>query len=415
MNPGVAVRVFVLLFCTQLVVIMDRMASNFLGPFLARDLQLSHEQIGLLAAATGLCWAVSALVFGMVADRVGRRRVLLPAVVVFSCSSILSGFATSFHELLAARALLGLAEGPCFAVTMALAEAFAPPGQRARRVGMVNSAGPLAAGLTPLIVTQVAVLFSWRAGFWSVALPGLVLAVLLWRWMPEPERAAGPAHAEGGARRQVFGNPQVWLCMVGALGLISSVLSFVVFCPLYLTQSVGLDDRTTGMIMSASGFGGVLWSFFGAGIADRVGRRPALFGLAALNALCVGLFLVPALLARPMLLGVLVFVLSSGPAVGALIMGVLPAEIAGRRHAATAIGFTSIGAEIFGGSATPAFAGWLAARGGLSLTLWLSVASGLVVAVVALLLRETRPASPLAAEAAAGPAAAPVHTQGRAA
>lgn len=395
-------KVFALLFLTQWAVIMDRMASHFLGPFLVRDLHLTAPQVGALAAATGVCWAVSALGFGMVADRVGRRVVLIPAVLVFSLCSVLSAFAQDFDQLLLVRALLGLAEGPCFAVTMALADAWAPAGERARWVGRVNSAGPLAACVTPLFVTQVALWWDWRAGFLAVALPGLVLAGLLWRHVHEPPTAMGHGkdHGEGSARA-VFTNRQLWACLVGAFGLVSSVIPFVVFAPLYLTQHAGLDTATSGALMSAVGFGGVLWSFYGTGLADRLGRRRALLLLGLLNAVQVGLFLVPGLLQRPMLLGMLALLCASGPAVGALVMAVLPAEIAGRRDAATAIGFAGIGAELVGGSLAPAVAGALAGRQGLPAALWLALGGGLLVVAVALRLKETAPV-------AAGPVGASV-------
>jgi len=385
-------KVFALLFLTQLVVIMDRMASHFLGPFLVRDLHLTPPQVGTLAAATGVCWAVSALGFGIVADRVGRRAVLIPSVLVFSLCSVLSALAQNYGQLLAARALLGLAEGPCFAVTMALAEAWAPAGERARWIGRVNSAGPLAACVTPLFVTQVALSWDWRVGFLAVALPGLVLAVMLWRHVHEPPGAAiGLPAQEVGSARSVFAHRQLWWCLVGAFGLIASVIPFVVFAPLYLTQHVGLDAATSGALMSAAGFGGVLWSFFGTGLADRIGRRRALVLLGALNVMQVGLFLVPGLLARPMLLGAMVALCASGPAVGALVMAVLPAEIAGRRDAATAIGFVGIGAELVGGSLAPVLAGALAGQQGLSSALWLALGGGALVVFVAFRVRETTP------------------------
>jgi MFS family permease len=66
-------------------VMLDRMEQLFLGPDLERGLHLSPSQIGLLAGAVSVCWALSTFVFGMVSDRVGRKRVLVPAMVVFSC------------------------------------------------------------------------------------------------------------------------------------------------------------------------------------------------------------------------------------------------------------------------------------------------------------------------------------------
>ena len=112
----------VILFLTWGTVFLDRMAQLYLSPYLITDLQLSNEQIGILASATALAWAVSTVLFGAISDRVGRRAVLIPAVFIFSLLSWLSGVVRSFEEMLLVRALLGFAEGPCFSVIMAIME-----------------------------------------------------------------------------------------------------------------------------------------------------------------------------------------------------------------------------------------------------------------------------------------------------
>lgn len=109
-----------ILFVTWGVVFLDRMAVLYLAPYIAPELHLSGAQVGSLAGIMALCWAVSAMLFGAISDRVGRKVVLVPMVVLFSVLSAASGLAHSFTELLLVRALLGIAEGPCWSVTMAL-------------------------------------------------------------------------------------------------------------------------------------------------------------------------------------------------------------------------------------------------------------------------------------------------------
>jgi predicted MFS family arabinose efflux permease len=112
----------VVLFMTWGVVFLDRMAVLYLAPYIAPDLHLNGAQIGARAGIMAVCWAASALTFGALSDRLGRKTVLVPMVVLFSLLSALSGLARSFEQLLLARALLGFAEGPCWSVTMALVE-----------------------------------------------------------------------------------------------------------------------------------------------------------------------------------------------------------------------------------------------------------------------------------------------------
>ena len=135
--------VVAIMFVTWGVVFLDRMAVLYLAPFIAPDLHLSEAQIGSLAGVIALCWAVSALAFGAISDRVGRKAVLVPMVLLFSLLSALSGLARNFEELLLARALLGFAEGPCWSVTMALVEESSSPRNRGRNIGIVVSAAAI--------------------------------------------------------------------------------------------------------------------------------------------------------------------------------------------------------------------------------------------------------------------------------
>lgn len=388
--------VIAILFLTLHVVMIDRMMANFLGPFLVKGLSLDPSQIGLAAGATGACWALSALVFGAVSDRVGRRRVLIPAVFLFSTCSWLSGMATNFTEFLLCRALLGLTEGPCFAVLMALVEESSAVDRRARNMGIVNSAGPLAAGITPVLATWLALGLGWRWGFFGAAIPGYAMGVLIVLFVREPVRAAGAVSSSSATSRGqglsiLLANRDLWLCLLGAFGFVVSLMAFIVFAPLYMTQAMHQDPTTTGYLMSAAGFGGAAWSFFGTGLADRLGRRRALMLFSAMNVASISLFLVPALYGTPLLLGLLAFVLSAGPAAAALVFAVIPSEVVSRHHVAAAIGFAGIGAEMFGGSLGPAVGGVLAQSQGLVAPVILAAAGGAVVFVVALLLRETLP------------------------
>lgn len=402
--------VILILFLTLHVVLIDRMVGNFLGPFLIEGLKLQHDQIGLIAGATGVCWALSALVFGAVSDRIGRRAVLIPAVFLFSLASWLSGLAQNFEQLLLTRSLLGLAEGPCFAVIMALVEECSASTHRARNVGMVNSAGPLAAGVAPIFATQIAVALGWRWGFYAAAVPGLVMGALIFLYIKEPvrpQRLAGVVGVKVQGLASLLSNGSLWLCLLGAFGFVTSLMAFVVFAPLYLTHVMQQESRTAGFLLGAVGFGGAAWSFFGTGIADRIGRKPALMIFSVLNVASILIFMVPGLYATPYLLAALGFALAAGPASAALIFVLIPAEVVPRHHVAAAIGFAGIGAELLGGSLGPAVGGMLAQSHGLSAPMLLAAGGGCVVLMVGLLIRET-----LVRPGTSAPGRPPVHRDG---
>ena len=99
----------------------DRNAINYLAPYLVRDLGLNNTQIGMLGSALALSWALSGLAVGRWSDAVGVRKPFLVVILlVFSACSILSGLATSFPMLLAARLIMGIAEGPLMPICLAI-------------------------------------------------------------------------------------------------------------------------------------------------------------------------------------------------------------------------------------------------------------------------------------------------------
>lgn len=386
-----------ILFLTVGDVLLDRMTAMFLGPYIVADLHLSGAQVGLIASATSICWALSSVVFGAVSDRIGRRKVLIPAVVLFSLCSWLSALAQNFEQMLLCRALLGLAEGPCWAVIMALVEETTPAERRGRNIGIVSSASSLmGSALAPVLTTQLASLLGWRWSFVVVGIPGLVLAVLIYLYVKEPERRrAGPAEAV--RPWHLATNGSLWLCLFGAFGLVTWLFVFTVFAPLYITGPMGQSATTAGFLLSCSGVGGFLWAFFGTGIADRIGRRRALI---LFSCLCAGsplVFMVPALYSTPMVLAGLAMVLSAGPSAAALVMVLIPSEAVPRRNIAVAIGFAGMGADLLGGTISPALGGMLADRYGLVAPMLLSVAGAVLMLVVGLLIKETLATAPAVA------------------
>ncbi len=373
-------------------VMLDRMSQLFLGPYLVHGMGLRADQIGILAGVVSVCWALSTFAFGLISDRVGRKRVLIPSLILFSLMSWLSGLAQDYHQLLLIRGLLGLAEGPSWSVIMALMDESSSEQRRGRNIGIVVCAGSLVgSAIGPVFATQVAEAFGWRTAFFAAGIPGLILAGLVAAYVPEPPRLA-EVHAMS---LRTFGSlirmPQMWLCFAGALLLTTWVFGFTAFGPLYITEVQHLPATTAGFIMSASGIGGFLYCLIWPALSDWTGRRPAII-LAA--AIAIGLptcFLLPALAAEPGLLSVIAFLTTSGTAVAALVLVVVPMELAPRAWAASAVGFVSIGGEGLGATLGPIAGGLLTNRFGLAAPLVMAASAAFLITIIGILLRETHP------------------------
>jgi predicted MFS family arabinose efflux permease len=372
------------------------MSVLYLAPFIVPDLHLSHEQVGLLASALALAWAASGLIFGAVSDRVGRRPVLIPAVFLFSLLSWLSGVARSFGELLFLRTLMGVAEGPTFPTMTSMIEASSEPKNRGRNIGIVVSAGALVGlALAPVLTTQIAARFGWRAAFFVTGIPGMVLGLLIWKFVKEPDEAESAElhHAKPSLRDylSLLRYRNMLLCCLGAVGFMTWLFVMHVFAPLYITEVSQKSATQAGFIIGAGGLGAFLWGWIFPWISDRAGRKPTLILVSLVSAAAPLTYQVPFLIAHPWLMAAAGFLVNGGQGIAPLVLVLVPTESVPAKFAATAIGLATLVGEIVGGAMAPAVAGAAANRYGLAAPLWIASAGAILVLVASLFMIETAP------------------------
>ena len=90
---------------------IDRFMIMPLFPVMMADLHLDYQDLGHITGALAVAWGISAMFMGNLADRVGHRKVIIPAIIVFSLLAGLSGLATGVGSLILIRAVMGFAEG----------------------------------------------------------------------------------------------------------------------------------------------------------------------------------------------------------------------------------------------------------------------------------------------------------------
>ena len=394
-----------ILFATWGLVFLDRMSLLYLAPYIAPDLHLSAAQVGNLAGIIALSWAVSAVIFGAVSDRFGRKVVLVPMVALFSGLSALSGLAHTYTELLVFRALLGLAEGPCWTVMMTLVEENSPPERRGRNVGIVVSAAAIIGlAAAPVLTTQIAAHFGWRWAFLIAGVPGLLLALAIGVFVRDGARTgeAGGHRLELRDVLSLMRYRNMWLSALGAAGFMTWLFLVNTFGPLYITRVQGQSGTTAGLLMGAAGLGSFCIGLLGPALSDRIGRRPVLAALALLSTLLPLALLARPLYATPGLLAIILFLTQGGQAIAAVCIILIPTESVPRHLVASAVGVATMVGEIVGGFLAPVAAGALVARRGLAEPLWLAAAGTLVVFGVALALKPAA-ARPVGLESPAHP------------
>jgi MFS family permease len=373
----------------------DRNAAAFLMPFIARDLSFTNQQVGLIASALSFTWAVSAALGGALSDRTGSRKpILLASTVAFSLCSFLSGLAGSFLALFAARLLMGLVEGPFMPVCQSLLAAESDPGRRGHNMGVMQNFGSnlLGSFAAPLVLIAIAGHSSWRMAFFLAGIPGLLMALLIARYVHEPRKTRPPAEmtaASSVSHLAMLKFRNMILCVLMSVFMVSWMVLGWAFLPLFYVKVRQLTPGEMSVLMSVLGLSAAFFSFVVPGLSDRLGRRPVVvvFNLLGVLVPLAALYWHGSLY----VLGALIFVGWAASGTFPLFMGTIPSETIPARYVATAMGLTVGIGEILGGVSAPALAGTAADHYGLTAPLFIQVACALAGALTALALKETAP------------------------
>jgi ACS family hexuronate transporter-like MFS transporter len=153
---------------------MDRLTLNQAANHILSELDLDTEDYGYIEFAFGLAFAVGALVFGRVADRVNVRWFFPGALLGWSLAGFITGFARSFEQLLTCRVLLGLFESALWPCALRTTQHILRPGERTLGNGILQSGAALGAIITPQIIRILVVgPGTWPYPFFVVGTAGL--------------------------------------------------------------------------------------------------------------------------------------------------------------------------------------------------------------------------------------------------
>ena len=374
---------------------LDRWIIAPLAPSIIADLGISPPLINVLIAILGTTWGVAAVAMGGLSDRIGRRKVMLPAILVFSLASGFSGLAGGFTTLLLIRGLMGIAEGAFCPVSFAATAEASNPSRIGFNQGLQQSMFALfGLGFGPILAAWLLGFASWRGVFALVALPGIVLTILLWMVIREPERLADRARLEPETSPASLGEVlkvrNVRLAMVGLLCAMCGIFVLSANTPIYLASYLKLTPMEVGLVTSAIGFGGFVGLWILPALSDVFGRRPmAVLGFVG-GAAFVYLFM--SLGAEPkMLFAALFGATAFSFGVLSLLTGPVASESAPAGMVSTASGLIIGVGEIFGGGLALLLAGYIIAAYGIQYMLYLAFAGLLAGALLMVGLVETAP------------------------
>ena len=380
---------------------MDVLLYTFALTTIQKEFQFDSATAGLLASVTLLASAIGGILFGIIADYIGRTKALIATILIYSFCSAGTATAQNLLQLILWRSLLGLGMGGEWSSGSVLVSETWPAEHRGKAIGIMQSGWALGYILAALVSAFVLPRFGWRALFLVGVLPAL-LTIWIRRRVPEP--AVWNVTQTARLSPSFFIKEKLSAIFQPALlrrTLIATLLtSFVLFAywglftwlPGFLSKPLlqggaGMSIvKTSGWIipMQIGAFLGYLSFGF---IADRFGRKPTFIFYLLAAAILVPIY---GQMARSdsvlLLLGPLIGFFGSGyfSLFGAMLAELFPTSIR-----ATGQGFAYNAGRAFSALA-PFTIGQLADLYGIGSALALTSAFFLIGAMMILLLPETR-------------------------
>ncbi len=262
---------------------LDYMVFSFVIPTLISLWGITRGEAGLLATVTLLVSALGGWAAGLLADRIGRVRVLQITILWFAIFTFASGFTNSFGALMVTRALQGFGFGGEWAVGSVLIGEIVSARHRGKAVGTVQSGWAVGWGAAAILYSAAFSLLpedtAWRALFWIGIAPAL-LVFYIRRFVPEPEvfqeTLRGASRKEGAGVLAIFAPEVIRTTLLAALlttGAQGGYYAITTWLPTFLRTARNLTVLNTSGYLAFIITGSFAGYLAGAYLADRIGRR----------------------------------------------------------------------------------------------------------------------------------------------
>lgn len=280
-GPGYPRLVLAMLLVVYTFNFLDRQILGILAKPIQDDLNLSDAEFGAIAGlAFAVLYSVMGVPLALLADRIGKTKVIAGSLVVWSGFTALCGVATNFWQLFLYRLGVGVGEAGGVAPSYALIADYFPLERRARALAIYSTGIPVGLALGVLLGAYIAAMVDWQTAFISVGIAGIVLApFFLWIVRDKPGVVAPPvARAEpGGSVFAVFPilarKPAFWLMAFGAGCSSLAGYGLALWTPKIVMARFDWGLIPAGQFMaSLLLLGGATGIFMGGVVADRLGR-----------------------------------------------------------------------------------------------------------------------------------------------
>ncbi len=275
---GRGLLILITLVLINVLNFIDRQLPYILVDSIRADLGLNDAQIGLMAGvAFAVVYSFAGLPLARIADRFGARWVITGTLTFWSLATAASGFAHSFTHLILARIGVAAGEAGSTPAAHALISRVYPVTSRGIVLALFSLGVPIGSMLGLMLGGWINDAMGWRQAFFMVGLPGVVVALLAWSFLPEAaarttQKDVRPSHFVDSVKYLFRFRSFRHMAAASSLFAIGSY-AMNVFAPAFLMRTHGMSSAQTGLWLGVvSGFGGLVGTFAGGVLGDKLGR-----------------------------------------------------------------------------------------------------------------------------------------------
>jgi len=270
--------------------------GSSMAPFLtsmSADLNTDLAAIANLFSVQALSWGISSLVAGTVSDRIGRRPVLVVALLILVASRVGLYAAQTYSAALLWNLLSGVGGGAFTGTVFAAVADNVPTGTRGRALGWVMRGQSLSLVLGVPLLTLLGALGGWRGATLAHGTALTIAAIGVWFVVPrDPQRHAASSQLSMLPMRELRA-ARVGLLLAASTMERACFASLTIYLATYLQQNYGVEFSQLALALLLVALGNLVGNLVGGQLADRLHHRPLTLGISLGSA---------ALLALPLLL-----------------------------------------------------------------------------------------------------------------
>lgn len=285
------VKVVAVFFLGWIAIYGTRAILNPVMNNIQSEFNLSAAQLGLISSIFFIGYAGLNIPSGIMGDKIGKKKVLIPGFILFGIMAAVSGMMPSFTLFMIAWLLVGIFQGFYYGPQYGLSSEAIPKKHITVGSAIINSgmAFGLSAGYFISSYTVGTMGMSWRAPFYIVAIPVVLIGLAMWWVIKDKPKGQAQAGSQGAAPAQKLKVKELFSrnLIFAYITIFCAIYAFfvvVTWIPYYLQHARGIDGTEVAVVSSLVPWAAIPGSILFSWIADKMGkRRPVLLVMLPLS------------------------------------------------------------------------------------------------------------------------------------